>query len=34
LVYGAHGPRSWHVILLGDVPNDTLERARAAFAAT
>jgi L-lactate dehydrogenase complex protein LldG len=29
LVYGAHGPRSWHVILLGDVPSTALEEARA-----
>ncbi len=28
LVYGAHGPRSWHVILLGDVPDAALEQAR------
>lgn len=33
LVYGAHGPRGWHVILLGDIPAETLERARAAAAA-
>jgi L-lactate dehydrogenase complex protein LldG len=32
LVYGAHGPRGWHVILLGDVPDDALERARTAVA--
>jgi len=30
LVYGAHGPRKWHVILLGKVPPNTLELARAA----
>ncbi len=30
LVYGAHGPRHWHVILLGDVPEGALDRARAA----
>lgn len=30
LVYGAHGPRSWHVILLGDVPDTALEQARQA----
>jgi len=29
LVYGAHGPRCWHVILLGDVPAGALEEARA-----
>lgn len=27
LVYGAHGPRHWHVILVGDAPADILERA-------
>lgn len=32
LVYGAHGPRRWHVILLGKVPTDALELARAAIA--
>ena len=32
LVYGAHGPRSWHVILMGDVPETALEQARAAVA--
>lgn len=32
LVYGAHGPRKWHVILLGDVPADAVELARAATA--
>jgi L-lactate dehydrogenase complex protein LldG len=32
LVYGAHGPRQWHVILLGQVPPHTLERAREAAA--
>ena len=32
LVYGAHGPRSWHVILMGDVPETALEGARAAVA--
>jgi L-lactate dehydrogenase complex protein LldG len=30
LVYGAHGPRNWHVILLGNVPTNALELARAA----
>lgn len=30
LVYGAHGPRNWHVIVLGKVPPNTLESARAA----
>lgn len=28
MVFGAHGPRSWHVILIGDVPGNTLELAR------
>ena len=28
LVMGAHGPRSWHVILVGDAPESTLENAR------
>jgi len=29
LVYGAHGPHSWHVVLMGEeVPADALERAR------
>jgi len=28
LVYGAHGPRYWHVILLGDIPEGALARAR------
>jgi L-lactate dehydrogenase complex protein LldG len=32
LVYGAHGPRHWHVIVLGKVPPNTLELARAAAA--
>ena len=32
LVYGAHGPRKWHVILMGDVPADALSLARAAVA--
>ena len=32
LVYGAHGPRRWHVILLGSVPHNALELARAANA--
>ncbi|MEP1593977.1 MAG: lactate utilization protein, partial [Halieaceae bacterium] len=27
LVKGAHGPRSWHVILQGDVPEDVADRA-------
>lgn len=30
LVYGAHGPRNWHVIVMGKVPPHTLELARAA----
>ena len=29
LVYGAHGPRHWHVILVGNVPEGVLERALA-----
>ena len=29
MVYGAHGPRHWHVILLGEVPQSALEEARA-----
>jgi L-lactate dehydrogenase complex protein LldG len=29
LVLGAHGPRAWHVILVGAVPPQTLEEARA-----
>jgi L-lactate dehydrogenase complex protein LldG len=33
LVYGAHGPRHWHVIVLGKVPPNTLELARLAAAA-
>ena len=28
LVYGAHGPQRWHVILLGDVPGDAQNVAR------
>jgi L-lactate dehydrogenase complex protein LldG len=28
LVYGAHGPQRWHVILLGDVPSDAQNVAR------
>jgi L-lactate dehydrogenase complex protein LldG len=32
LVYGAHGPRKWHVILMGNVPTDALPLARAAAA--
>lgn len=28
LVYGAHGPRKWHVILMGNVPAEALDRAR------
>lgn len=28
LVMGAHGPRSWHVILIGEVAESTLEQAR------
>lgn len=34
LVYGAHGPRNWHVIVMGKVPPNTLELARLAAAAT
>ena len=29
LVYGAHGPRNWHVILMGDIAATALEDARA-----
>jgi len=29
MVYGAHGPRSWHIILMGNVPTTALEDARA-----
>lgn len=29
LVRGAHGPRQWHVILVGDVPPENLSAARA-----
>ncbi len=29
LVYGAHGPRKWHVILMGKIPAEALSRARA-----
>ena len=28
LVMGAHGPSSWHVIVVGDMPEVTLETAR------
>lgn len=28
LVMGAHGPRAWHVILMGDVPDEALDNAR------
>ncbi|MBT4522320.1 MAG: LUD domain-containing protein [Halieaceae bacterium] len=28
LVMGAHGPRSWHVILIGEVSGSSLEKAR------
>ena len=30
LVYGAHGPHRWHVVLLGDIPVDAQNIARAA----
>ena len=30
LVYGAHGPHCWHVILVGKVPDGALQRAQAA----
>jgi L-lactate dehydrogenase complex protein LldG len=34
LVQGAHGPRNWHVILVGTTtPEDVADRARAALAA-
>jgi len=29
LIYGAHGPRNWHVILMGDVPETALAEAHA-----
>jgi L-lactate dehydrogenase complex protein LldG len=29
LVYGAHGPRHWHVLLLGEVPQAALGEAQA-----
>ena len=28
LVYGAHGPRGWHVVLLGDIPAESLSLAQ------
>ena len=28
LVYGAHGPHSWHIILTGEVPENAVEEAR------
>lgn len=28
MVMGAHGPRSWHVILLGDIPSTSVDEAR------
>jgi len=28
LVYGAHGPQAWHVIVVGDIAPDALETAR------
>ena len=28
LVMGAHGPRAWHVILMGEVPESALENAQ------
>ena len=28
IVYGAHGPRHWHVILMGEQPENALETAR------
>ena len=31
LIMGAHGPRSWHVILMGDVPDTALDNARDAI---
>lgn len=34
LVYGAHGPRRWHVILLGTIAPNTLELVRATNART
>lgn len=29
LVYGAHGPKAWHVILVGNIPAGALDKARA-----
>ena len=29
IVYGAHGPRAWHVIMLGDVTDEQVDTARA-----
>ena len=29
LVYGAHGPRNWHVIMMGDLPATTVAEAHA-----
>lgn len=31
LVMGAHGPRRWHVVLMGDVPDAALNNARSAI---
>ncbi len=33
LIYGAHGPRAWHVIVIGILPDDALSRARTNAAA-
>jgi L-lactate dehydrogenase complex protein LldG len=33
LVYGAHGPRKWHVILMGNVPANAQELARSSTSA-
>lgn len=33
LVYGAHGPRCWHVILLGDIPDEARALVQAKSAA-
>ncbi len=31
LIYGAHGPRGLHIILLGDVPKEALQNAKAIY---
>jgi L-lactate dehydrogenase complex protein LldG len=34
LVYGAHGPRHWHVILMGDAPAGALAEAHSLAGST